>query len=203
MINKIKQLPKNYLLFSLIFSLLILNGCISPRETGSENSPSNQIQSWKLKGKIAIVYPDENCKSEICTNRSDQGSIIWEQKNDNYKISISDPFGKVLYKVTGNSKNAQLDSGKQTRIIDNPDLFIKDNLKIDATITNLKSWLTGRSDPNEAKECVDNCASFTQKGFNIRHKQWRQQDIGKVPSYIKIVKGSRTLKVIVRNWEKI
>ncbi len=199
----IQKILKNKLFISVGICMLLLTGCMSSGGRNSTLIPTNKIQNWKLAGKIAAVYPDESCKEVNCSLRSDQGSISWEQKKGNYKISISDPFGKVLYKIVGNEQTAELTSGKRVQTISDPNSFIRDNLKMNATISNLKNWLTGRTDNAKKTKCGEDCSSFTQNGFEIYTKQWRKQSVGKVPSYIKIVKGVNVLKIIVREWEKI
>lgn len=165
---------------------------------------------WQFDGKIGIAYPDTHCNTDNCLARSDQGKIKWRQSLKTYHIELSDPFGRVLIRLDGNDDSLQAQTPGTPPIHADPQQFIalmvnesKQQSVFNAlTPTLLRHWVTGRPAPNVAATIVGK-QQFEQQGFHIISHQWRQTDIGYLPSLIIIEQGDIKLRLVIRNWQMI
>ncbi|MBS9778423.1 MAG: outer membrane lipoprotein LolB [Gammaproteobacteria bacterium] len=191
---------------TVVVFLLLLQGCASSQRTFVRNKV---IESWNLKGKIAVVYPQGNCVGNSCRKKSDQGRINWKQIKEVYDIDVSDPFGrKVLNAKGGSSVLRILVPGKESLTLAPSDfltLMVKDSSqrKILSGLSpvDLQYWVTGRPNPSEAFE--NGTDVFLQKGFKVSARQWRNTVIGKLPSLVVIKKNDLTVKIVAKEWSGI
>ncbi len=181
----------------------VLNGCVTTTSMGESTATDN----WQLTGKIAIAYPDAQCGRERCPSRSDQGKIIWKQQANDYHITLSDPFGRLLITLDGNNKSLHAQSPGKAPIITEPQQFIalmvadSEQQSTLNTLTPqlLRHWVTGRPAPGIAVSEKDK-QHFVQQGFSIHTRQWRKTPIGQMPSLITIEKEALKLRLVVRDW---
>ena len=105
-------------LYALLFSLF-LGGCVSMM--AAKEAPLNQqtswrvrqsqlraIQTWQLRGAIALRTPDEAWSA----------SIAWEQAANHYHINIFGPLGAEHIELTGTDRQVTLltaDNKRQTQ----------------------------------------------------------------------------------------
>lgn len=164
---------------------------------------------WQLSGKIGLVYPESHCSGgDKCRSRSDQGKIDWQQQAQAYQIRISDPFGRVVMRINGNSQQLQAQSADRPIIHTTPNAFVAliANNSENQTLANLspewlRHWVTGRPAP-EATVSEQSDNQFVQNGYTVNSKQWRDTPVGKMPSLIIVTKADFTLRLVVREWSK-
>lgn len=175
--------------------VLLLAGCASTNQIADTSNISN----WEIKAKLAIVYPQTNCPTEVCRAQSEQGKIDWKQTGQQTMFSVYDPFGKELFSFTGDEKTGQaMVQGQEEHITDVKSFFTR-QLKMDIEPSSFRHWLTGRVDPAFPVENKDT-DSFEQNGFEIEARYWRQERVGNVPTLIIIKKGDYTIRVVIREW---
>ena len=194
------------LFFSSLAFLFFLQGCASSKGFVEQQ----KIENFSLKGKIGLIYPEPNCRgSSDCQMRNNQGGITWQQKGDDYDISVKDFFGRNVLGVSGDSRQLIATITGRAPLKATPDDFA--NLLIGAKSYNnvlsgfspsdLKYWITGRVNP--ALPVEKNNETFSQKGFVITARNWRMTDFGNVPSLIIIKKKKFKLKLVIKDWGKI
>ncbi len=202
-----KKNQKKIILVGFVASA-ILQGCVSSSGTASTVA----VDDWQLSGKVAAVYPKTNCMKDNCSPHSDQGKIKWQQRGEEYDITVFDPFGRVVIELDGNSRMLSAVSPGQKTINTTPENFLtllvnkKEQNKALSTLNpnDLRYWVTGRASPNAGKVTHHQDGKrFEQKGYTITTKQWRATPVGQLPSLVNIVKGKFKLRLVIRNWQKV
>lgn len=186
----------------IVGGILVLQGCAST----TAFSDGKAEKAWTMNGKIGMVYPEANCVGNDCRMRSDQGSIRWQQQKTHYEIVLSDPFGRELLQLAGDNRQLTASAPGKQRISASPDEFARllTNQKTqqqafaDVTPADLSHWITGRANPQHPVQESGN--GFEQKGFHINPSQWRDTNVGKMPSLVVVKKGQITLRIVIKAW---
>lgn len=188
----------------LLITLLGLVGCAS-----QQKSISQAPTQWQLSGKIAVSTPNTRCQTENCPPSSSQGNLAWIQQNAQFDITLRDPFNRVIMQIKGDTDTLQATAPEQPTITAVPTDFIQQLLNdsaipagdIQLTPTDLRYWITGR--PAPSSPVTDKQAeSFTQNGYQIDAKQWRNTEIGYMPSIIDVKKSGFRLRIIAQRWTR-
>lgn len=187
----------------VVMLLSLLQGCAN---TQNHISSSKPINSWALKGKIAAIYPAPNCQGVDCRKHSDQGGIAWQQQQTNYRIVLSDPFGRTVITLDGDDKTLIAAQPGQAPVMTAPNELALRLLNqsqqqelADLHPDDLRYWVTGRPNPALSHQPMGD-SGFQQKGFVIKTSQWRNTEIGQVPSLITIEKNQFRLRLVVKAW---
>lgn len=183
--------------------LLGLSGCAS-----TPQSVSNQpITHWVLRGKIAIIYPGTHCNRESCPKQSDQGRIHWQQQAEHYQVTLFDPFGRRVMTIVGDDQALKADQPNHPSIHTTPQnlvsLMTKNRRQNELFSTldpqDLRYWITGRAVPKQPIQ-QQKPHSFMQKGFTVNSRQWRETDLGFLPSLITVTKEDLVLRLVIQQW---
>ncbi|PID65951.1 MAG: hypothetical protein CR975_05325 [Gammaproteobacteria bacterium] len=201
-----KNLYSGLLYSSLIATSLLLQACVSPQQASVTKKIAN---SWALRGKIGMLYPEANCTGNDCRLRSDQGGIQWQQEKQHYTIVLNDPFGREVLQLTGDNQQVQATAPGKSAVAAAPDGFARlltkqktqQNLLAGLTPKDLTYWVTGRPNPDYAAK--KSAHHFEQKGFTISASQWRRTPVGNLPSLVALSKGQVKLRIVIKEWSKI
>lgn len=202
--NKYKNNRLNWIL--TVFFLLILQGCASASLSPATSKSEDQ---WVLSGKIGMLYPQPNCSGNDCRLQSDQGGIRWQQQKERYEITLIDPFGRELLRLAGDNRQLTATAAGKEPLETSPDSFAQlltnqpsqQQLFADVTPKDLRYWVTGRPSPQHSAK--QNNGSFEQKGFLISASQWRETNVGEMPSLVVLKKAKMTLRLVIKSWESL
>ncbi|MCW8826170.1 MAG: lipoprotein insertase outer membrane protein LolB, partial [Gammaproteobacteria bacterium] len=131
----------------LIGLLLLLSGCaappIAPEPLSSKQLNRltehqlrlDEIQSWKLKGRMAIHYNGESWNA----------TVHWQHSPDHYDIQLFLPLGQGSLHLRGNHQSATLETsdGGQFEARDGETLFFQ-QFGLIFPVTALHDWVIGR-----------------------------------------------------------
>ncbi len=192
-----KLLRFSQIQWASIAMITLLTACASSDSLVDKRA----IEKWGMKSRIAIVYPEKDCATEICKQQSDQGRLQWSQDGTRTSMSVLDPFGKKLFSYDGDDQSGEAFVDGQMQSISDVRGFFKSRLKMDVAPASLRYWLIGRVDPSyEVSRKSDEV--FVQNGVTIEAKYWREESVGNVPSLINIEKDNYKIRVVVREWFK-
>lgn len=190
-----------------ILFAVFLQGCMTTQPPAFTNRKA--VTDWSLSGKIGVVYPNEDCHQARCTTKSHQGSIDWQQQQSDYRIKLSDPFGREVIAIVGNQQYLRAGSPNRTPVQTTPKDFMNVLLGDTASTTalnhltpqDLSYWVTGRANP--AQPFTAKGSGFVQKGFTINSKQWRQTSVGQMPSLITVSKEHFKIRLVIKEWQTL
>ncbi|PID58485.1 MAG: hypothetical protein CR957_00425 [Gammaproteobacteria bacterium] len=191
-----------------LFVVGLLSGCASTDNLGAGDSPAPK--QWQLNGKIGLIYPDADCSGQgDCRTKSDQGKISWQQQTPHYRITLSDPFNRVVMSLAGDEQNLRATSPDQPPIDTTPNEFVAvlahnaDNPAL-STLSPawLSYWVTGRPAPDSTVSQKTGNA-FTQAGYRVSARKWQQTPLGHMPTLIVVKKDHFTLRLAVQSWQAL
>jgi len=196
---------KAHLLTSL-FIVSILSACImQPTDSGSGSwqdysARTSQLNNWEVSGKLGFRSAE----------KGGSVSLNWTQRQDNYQLQLSGPFGAGSVNISGNSQIAEM-------LYDNtvyrqpPQQLAAQLTGVPLPVDALSWWARGLPSPTQPA-ATDLGSSpegltlgFEQGGWQLAFSQYRQTDAGSLPG--KIVgthqaQGDRrySFKLVISGW---
>lgn len=176
-------------------------------------SPSRQATQWQdhqqslqeitdftVKGKVAFIDPNQRISA----------SFVWQQKQDEMVLNISNFFGNTLFKLTVTPHYARLidaDAKQYTGV--NGAQLLKELTSIDLPINEMSQWIKGLPTKNNSYTLgQDNrLASLSQFNLTSENKGWQldylsydpnTQDL--LPSKITMHQNEQKVKLVISEW---
>lgn len=177
---------------------LLLGACswIQPSTT-TEQVPALQgsaPERWQLDGKIGIRYPQH----------LDSAGIRWQQQDDEYRITLSGPFGQGA-QLHGMSGFAELKMANKEYRSRSPESLMQQVFGWHLPVSMARYWVLGRTDPDYPVSPLDDddkAVGFHQLGWKIRVLSTMRVKSGlTLPRKIVVSRKDLSITVVVKNWQ--
>ncbi|MEH6442583.1 MAG: lipoprotein insertase outer membrane protein LolB [Oceanospirillaceae bacterium] len=193
------------LIISLISSLLLLSGCSTNQKTDTAPEPNiswqkhaknmQQLLEWDARAQVAIK----------ANNNTQKAKMYWQQRNQQYDIAFSGPFGQSGPKLSGNQNSATLHIPKEAPLTGpNTSALLQERLGWQLPIQNAKYWILGIPSPTSESAVLlknERLASLTQDGWNINYVNYKAVGGNFLPSKIVISRGDLKLLLVIYKWD--
>ncbi len=141
---------RNYL---LLLVAILVTGCASLPEPPPVDHPDqvwqqrrdelSRIAYWHLTGRLAVRNGDEAWNI----------NLDWQQKGDDYQITLNGPFGAGKVKLIGNPAGVALhDSDNQTFYASNPGELLQERTGVSMPVEGLRYWILGLNTPQQQQQ---------------------------------------------------
>jgi len=156
-----------------------------------------QLQVWKLNGRIGIQLKKE----------SGSASLSWEQNGQDYLIRIIAPFGRGTIELHGNSAGVTMrDANNQILQARHPETLLQAYLGWQVPLTGLNYWVRGIPDPeSEIKTLVlDGNArirQLSQGDWQVSYTSYMQKGQLSLPGKLALENQSLKVKLTIRQWD--
>ncbi len=156
-----------------------------------------KIQSWNLRGMIAIRTPKD----------SGSATLQWQQQQQNYyHISLFGPLGSHSVEITGRPGNVTLASADgKTFHANSPEELLAQQLGWRLPISNLYYWVRGIPVPGAASQksfdSYHHLTQLTQNGWSIRYLSYTAVNGVDLPSKIFMDNPQLNVKIIINQWQ--
>ncbi len=168
---------------------------VSPN--GDHFSKLQQIQQFKLKGRIGIQMP----------GRGYTGSFTWQhQAHDTDEISFFSPVGSQVANISQTPKLATLtdNKGNTYQAVDAAAL-IDEHLGWQIPVNDLNDWLLARAKADDKTNLTldpqGRLTSLQKDGWSIRYANYRTWSNIDLPEKITLNKPDFSLKLIIKDWQ--
>ncbi len=129
--------------------ILILVGCASKPDVSqslSVNTLNELPSNWHVKGKIAVITPDER-KS---------GYLSWHQIDSQFDMLLSTVVGSTIAKMQYDGREANIEVDDQKWQDSSPDFLIQQVTGWAIPVSSLPVWLAGQYQPKDATSFYPN-----------------------------------------------
>ncbi len=193
-------------LLSLLLGISLFSACTqSPKiDSGIKTQlwlehqiVASAIQSWNLKGRVAVKNEKE----------SGTVTLFWNQSPANYELRFVAPLGQGTYILNGSAEGVVMKAPKDITIkADTAEELLREGLGWDVYLNGLKYWVRGLPEPEiqYGELLLDEQGRLTnmeQSGFNISVSRYTEQDGVSLPEKLTIKSDNIQLKVIIQSWE--
>jgi len=157
----------------------------------------NAIKYWRFKGRLLVS------QGEAAWNLS----LEWQQKDEDYQISIHGPFGAGKVKLIGNAQGVVLkDSDNQRFYADRPEDLLYQQTGVLMPVEGLRYWIMGLTGPDQiTKPKLDaqgRLAYLEDSNWQVNFKRYIQVSGIDLPRKVFIVKPEQDIDVrlVVDKW---
>lgn len=194
--------------YLLILVVALQAGCASMPEPPPVDNPGlvwaqrrdelSRIAYWHLTGRLAV------------TNGNDAWNINldWQQKGDDYQITLNGPFGAGKVKLTGNADGVELrDSDNHTFYADKPGELLRERTGVTMPVEGLRYWIVGLSTPQQTSQPKldrqGRIASLVDNHWRVKFRRYTDVSGLQLPNKIFITKPENQIDVrlVVDEWK--
>jgi len=172
-----------------------------PENWAARSASLDQLDHWKLSGKLAVRQP------------SDSGTAIinhWIQDGEAYDLALSSSFlgmGSTRLKGVPGFIELTLPNGETYRSGD-PESLVKAATGWQLPLENLTWWIRGLPSPGSDYRLLfdeqGRLAIIRQDGWEIRYDRWQDFLAGypTLPARITALKEDKRVRLVVSDWQE-
>ena len=164
-------------------------------EWSERQSQLNQINHWKINGRLAITN-----KSEVW-----HISVNWKQEDQHYKIHLSGPFGAGAVQLSGDQTGVIIKTEDDTIFATDAEQLLYETTDIQIPIKNLFYWVRGLPNPeseisNLILDPYGRLDKLSQNDWSIHFKRYKKANNIDLPSKVFIQRNSLDLRFVIEDW---
>jgi outer membrane lipoprotein LolB len=195
-----------YLLLLLV--AVLASGCASIPEPPPVDNPDlvwqqrrdelSRIAYWHLTGRLAVRNGNEAWNI----------NLDWQQKGDDYQITLNGPFGAGKVKLTGNTTGVELhDSDNQTFYAENPSNLLQERTGVLMPVEGLRYWILGLDTPKQKNppklDPQGRLAYLEDNNWRVKFRRYTDVSGLQLPDKIFITKPEQAIDVrlVVDEWK--
>ena len=181
---------------------ILMSGCTPLRTAedglGYEERRTRLLETsnWRMNGRIAV-----NTGA-----RAFQGRFRWRQSENEVELSISNPLGMNVVRISGPPERLTVRAGGETRELQDPEPELSAMLGWWLPVRSLDAWLLGHPDPDfEADRQFSPgrtaLRTLDQRLWRVNYESYRLHDGFLLPRRIDLEHGALELRVTVDGWQ--
>lgn len=133
------------------------------------------INTWELRGRIAVSIPADAAKGD--GKRGGQAQFHWLRSGSDQTITLSGPFNRGALRIETGAHGARIRyPNGETRSASNVETLVEQETGWPLPVSALDSWLLGLALPNQpAKSTLDasgRLITLDQSGWQIRFEKY-------------------------------
>lgn len=194
-------MQKFKLYFIWLAAVFILAGCATRPPTQSLTWAKQQkqlakISAWQINGGVSLHFD----KQSIITNFS------WQQKEDQYVITLSSALGLFSVKLEGNANGVTFwQSADEKFSATTAEQLMQQQLGWSLPVTSLRYWVLGLPEPKHPYQATfdqnQQLATLKQQGWYINYQRFVQVNNLFLPEKILLTNQSINVKIVIKNWQ--
>ena len=151
---------------------------------------------WRTSGRVAVQVPDDGWTA----------TLRWRQRDDDYRIQLSGPFGQGAVRIDGSASMVVLRTadGRERRAA-TPEQLIAAELNAKVPVSLLRFWILGRPAPAVTVEELEvdeagHLQRLAQAGWLITYQQYEAHEAGALPTKLAIGQENSTARFVLDSW---
>ncbi|TKB54788.1 lipoprotein insertase outer membrane protein LolB [Ferrimonas aestuarii] len=184
---------------TLVLLALWLTGCASAPDANQNSNSAADLTRWQIKGKLAIITPDERLSL----------TMQWQHLEQQDKIRLSDPFGRTVLLLESQPEYASVLLDGQHHTGNSANALIQRLTGWQFPLTELTSWILGQPSGEHAVQYDANgWPAFAQvevdplaPAWTLTYQGWQQFNGYRIPKAINLRQLDKTLKLKLYEWQ--
>lgn len=185
---------------------LWLAGCAAPEPVAPSDRRAaaeahqrwlEDLTQWRASGRVAVEVPGEGWSA----------TVLWLQRETDYRIQLSGPFGQGAVRIDGDSSGVTLRTanGRMARAPSAEQLMAQE-LGAQVPVAVLRYWLTGRPAPRHpvTHRLVDDAGrllELDQAGWRVRYTEYVDSEGGALPARVDIARDDTHARFLISRWQ--
>ena len=180
----------------LVGAVLLLGGCahtaaVDDNLTYAERQERlSAIDDWNLSGQLVVDTGE----------RRDRVRVAWEQRAEHLRLTVRGTvIGAGAVRVEGDTSGLVIQARGETRVLDDPETELSNELGWQLPVISLDSWLLGQPDAAYPSD-VDRgpagaVATLRQRDWRIDYEEYQLADGVLVPRAMTLSHGTLSLRL--------
>lgn len=172
---------------------------MTPQQQAERHRQLQQIDSWRVKGRVAIVNGDEAWHL----------NVEWQQHNGDYLIDLWGPFGSGRVQLAGDAYGVRLiDSDQAIYYASDPDSLLYEHTGVRMPVSGLRYWIRGLVDPQYKAsrlkhDAAGRLTAAQQNDWQITFTRYGQVNGLALPEKLSVERRDLRVKLVVDNWHLV
>ncbi len=189
-----------------VLLLAALAGCASvPLPTEDERQARWQarqallagLKTWEITGRIALRIENEGWHA----------NLRWQQSGETFLISIYDPLGRTVARLSGTPGEATLHtrSGEVFQAAD-AERMMFEQLGWSLPVRGMSHWVLGLPAPGSEAKSLDinakgKLSRLSQSGWDIQYTQYASFKSANMPERLRLEHDPVRIKLVIDEWD--
>lgn len=187
-----------------LIAVSMLGACVTSRDRIGESIDVDwldrrdllrQLDDWRMEGRIALRTGKDGYN----------GTLSWEQLEDDLDFRFRGPFGFGGFRIHGNLDRLRVKTTRGEEFyLQDPEVEMRDRFGWAVPVYNMRYWIVGVSAPEStADEIVDEqgfLAELEQGGWEVRYDGYRDHQGLALPRKIVMESGDVRIRVVTDSW---
>ena len=133
-------------------------------------------------------------------------SLRWQQRDGDYRIQLSGPFGQGAVRIDGTASEVILRAADgRVRRASSPEQLIAAELNAELPVSLLRFWILGRPAPATAVQdlqldSLGRLQRLTQSGWLITYQEYETHEMGALPTRLQIEDEQSAARFVLSGW---
>ena len=164
--------------------------------------PDDVVERWRATGKLAARVRDGDGEG----GRSWSAAFDWRQRQEDFRLRLSGPFGQGGLEVKGRPGEVELKTAKGERwTARTPEELFGRRIGWDLPASSIRHWITARARPGApvgdwTLDEDGRLSSLTQQGWRIEYRYPSDSRGPSLPNRITLHGERATVRMVVRDW---
>lgn len=136
-----------------------------------------------------------------------KGSMVWRQRQDDFEIRVSGPFGVGALKLSGRVDDVTLTTKKGSFHTDDPDAYLRENLGWSLPVEGLRYWILGLPSPfSDSEISLDEygrVVEMDQDDWTVEYNEYAESGELELPRKLTLTHPEVRIKVVVDDWSDV
>jgi outer membrane lipoprotein LolB len=193
----------------LVFSLLVLAGCVMTTPPPSQQPPASSAQQQHLATLAHIKAFSLKGRLGVITNpRGFSGSIDWQHLTDSDNVDVYSPLGGKVANIAKTPSEVTLTT-QDGRVLNAADAetLTEREMGFRLPLTGLSDWALGRPTASKiiavSSDAQGRLLTLKQDGWDISYENYVNNNGVDLPGKIVLKSEKLNLKLLVQQWANL
>lgn len=135
------------------------------------------------------------------------GDLDWRQRGEDFNLRFAGPFGIGALEISGNERDVEIRTRKNTYHTDDPEAFLRSKLGWTLPVLGLRYWVLGLPSPHSDADLIldaqGRARELTQDGWTLRYDDYQEVNGLELPRRFELAAGRTRFKVLIDRWRDI
>jgi len=188
----------------LLFTAALAGCSVAPKV---QMTDAVETAVWKQHQQVMMAYDDWSLYAKVSFrqgNKINTAQMNWTQKQQDYDIQLSGPFGQGGARIYGTEGYVRIDiAGEGSYSAVSPERLVYKTLGLTLPVSQIIYWVRGIPSPEEPYTPFieqNQLKNLHQSGWQIEYLRYADNGKLTLPSKLKLVNDDLQIAMVIKSW---